>query len=182
MTCMPTMLLVALLAVDGGVQAQAPAPQPKAEPSKAAPAPSPAPPAPSASDPGAAPSAAQTPEAPESFTYSPDGRRDPFTSLLGTGGVDMRGAALRRSDGPGTMAVADISVRGVLQTRGALLAMIQGPDNRTYIVHQGDKLLDGTIKAITTQGLIVIQDVNDPLSLVKQREVSKLLRSVEAVK
>jgi hypothetical protein len=60
--------------------------------------------------------------------------------------------------------------------------MIQGPDNKTYIVHSGDKLLDGTIKSITAQGLIVIQDVNDPLSLVKQREVSKLLRSLEGAK
>ena len=68
------------------------------------------------------------------------------------------------------------------QSRGALIAMIQGPDNKTYIVHQGDKLLDGTIKSVTPQGLIVIQEVNDPLSLVKQREIRKFLRSVEDVK
>jgi Tfp pilus assembly protein PilP len=80
------------------------------------------------------------------------------------------------------MAVADVSVRGILQSRGTLVAMIQGPDNKTYIVHQGDKLLDGVIKTITPQGLIVTQEVNDPLSLVKQREVSKLLRSLEVVK
>ena len=65
---------------------------------------------------------------------------------------------------------------------GSLIAMIQGPDNKTYLVHQGDKLLDGTIKTITPQGLIVIQEVNDPLSLVKQREIRKLLRSLEDAK
>ncbi len=80
------------------------------------------------------------------------------------------------------MSVNDVSVRGVMQSRGALVAMVQGPDNKTYIVHQGDKFLDGTIKTITPQGLIVIQEVNDPLSLVKQREIRKLLRSVEDVK
>ena len=73
-------------------------------------------------------------------------------------------------------------MRGILQSRGALVAMVQGPDNKTYIVHQGDKLLDGAIKNITPLGLVFIQDVNDPLSLVKQREVSKPLRSLEAVK
>jgi hypothetical protein len=57
--------------------------------------------------------------------------------------------------------------------------MIKGPDNRTYIVHQGDKLADGTIKSITPQGLVLLQEVNDPLSLVKQREIRKLLRSLE---
>ena len=41
-----------------------------------------------------------------------------------------------------------------MQSRGSLVAMIQGPDNKTYIVHQGDKLLDGTIKTVTPQGLV----------------------------
>lgn len=94
----------------------------------------------------------------------------------------MRPLVRGRSDGPGTIAVSDISVRGVLQSQGAMVAMIQGPDNKTYIVHQGDRLLDGTIKSITSQGLVVVQEVNDPLSLVKQREVSKLLRSLEVLK
>ena len=80
------------------------------------------------------------------------------------------------------MTVGEISVRGIMQSKGALVAMIQGPDNKTYIVHQGDKLLDGAIKIITPQGLIVIQEVNDPLSLVRQREVRKLLRSLEDAK
>jgi Tfp pilus assembly protein PilP len=80
------------------------------------------------------------------------------------------------------MTVGEVSVRGIMQSKGALVAMIQGPDNKTYIVHQGDKLADGTIKTITAQGLVVIQEVNDPLSLVRQREVRKLLRSLEDAK
>jgi len=65
---------------------------------------------------------------------------------------------------------------------GALVAMIQGPDNKTYIVHPGDKLLDGAIKSITPQGLVIEQEVNDPLSVVKQREIRKLLRGLEDAK
>ena len=80
------------------------------------------------------------------------------------------------------MAVAEISVRGILQSKGTLVAMIQGPDNKTYIVHQGDRLLDGVIKTVISQGLVVLQQVNDPLSLVKQREVRKLLRGLEDAK
>jgi hypothetical protein len=60
--------------------------------------------------------------------------------------------------------------------------MVQGPDSKTYLVHQGDKFLDGTIRTITPQGLVVVQDVHDPLSLVKQREIRKLLRSLEETK
>jgi type IV pilus assembly protein PilP len=156
--------IATVLAVAAAATAQTPAPG--AQPAAAAPP---------------AGAAAPAPDEPESYTYNPDGRRDPFLSLIGTGGVEGRTVS-RRGEGPNTMAVADIAVRGVMQTHGALIAMIQGPDNKTYIVHQGDRLLDGTIKSITPQGLVVVQEVNDPLSLVKQREVSKLLRSVEAVK
>jgi Tfp pilus assembly protein PilP len=116
---------------------------------------------------------------PENYTYQANGRRDPFLSLLGVGADTRQG---RRVEGPAGMSVADITVRGVIESRGILIAMIRGPDNKTYTVHQGDKLLDGTIRAITQQGLVIVQEVNDPLSLVKQREVRKLLRSLEESK
>jgi Tfp pilus assembly protein PilP len=116
---------------------------------------------------------------PENYTYQANGRRDPFLSLLGVGADARQG---RRVEGPAGMSVADITVRGVLEIRGTLIAMIHGPDNKTYTVHQGDKLLDGTIRAITQQGLVIVQEVNDPLSLVKQREVRKFLRGLEEPK
>jgi Tfp pilus assembly protein PilP len=126
--------------------------------------------------PPAAPAAAEQ-AAPEPYTYEAGGRRDPFLSLSGTG-TELREPSVR-PDGPGGMTIAEIAVRGVMQSRGALVAMISGPDQKTYIVRPGDKLLDGTIKSITPRGMICVQDVNDPLSLVKQREVSKLLHAAE---
>ena len=115
--------------------------------------------------------------APEPFTYQADGRRDPFLNLLGTG-PEPRPVG-RKSDGLAGLALGEITVRGVMQSRDSLVAMIAGPDNKTYIVHQGDRLLDGQIKTITHDGLVVVQRVTDPLSTVKQREVQKLLRSLE---
>jgi hypothetical protein len=116
---------------------------------------------------------------PDTYTYQPDGRRDPFLNLLGTGAPAPVG---RRGEGAAGLAVAEIIVRGVVQARGELLAMIQGPDNKTYIVHEGAKFVDGTVRSVTPQGLVIIQDVNDPLSLVKQREIQKLLRSQASAK
>jgi Tfp pilus assembly protein PilP len=163
-TALVFIVLVALTAP--AVRAQAP--QPPA-PATAAPKP-PQPEAPAASQ----------PPLPESYTYRADGRRDPFQNLLGSG--SEKNVIAHKGDGPAGMSLNEISIRGIMQSRGSLVAMVQGPDNKTYIVHQGDKLLDGTIKTITPQGLIVIQEVNDPLSLVKQREVRKLLRSLEDAK
>jgi Tfp pilus assembly protein PilP len=156
---------------------------------QAAPPPAPAPATPQ--PPAAAPatpqpqpqpqgSAASQPPPPESYTYHADGRRDPFQNLLGTG--SEKNVTSGKGEGPAGMTLGEVSIRGIMQSRGSLVAMIMGPDKKTYIVHQGDKLLDGTIKTITPQGLIVIQEVNDPLSLVKQREVRKLLRSLEDAK
>jgi Tfp pilus assembly protein PilP len=150
---------------------------PPAPPQTAAPAAT-TPGAPAA--PGAAAPAAQAekpPVVPENYTYEPAGRRDPFLSLLGSG-ADAHPVS-KKGEGPAGMTVAEISVRGVVQSKSGLIAMVQGPDNKTYIVHPGDKLADGSIKSINAQGLVIEQAVNDPLSVVKQREVRKLLRGLE---
>jgi Tfp pilus assembly protein PilP len=120
---------------------------------------------------------AATPPPAEPYTYQSDRRRDPFVTLIGTGTEPQQTPS--KGEGPAGMTIAEIAVRGIMQSRGTLVAMIAGPDHKTYIVHPGDKLLDGTIKSITPQGMIFSQDINDPLSLVKQREVSKLLHAVE---
>lgn len=121
---------------------------------------------------------AAAPEA--AYTYQTDGRRDPFLNLLAAGAEPR--ATGQRGDGPAGLSVADLSVRGVVQSKGALVAMVQAPDKKTYIMRPGDKLMDGTIKAVTTQGLVIVQEINDPLSIEKQREVRKLLRSLEDAK
>ena len=118
---------------------------------------------------------AQTPA--DSYTYQAGGRRDPFVNLLGTG-TEPRPVA-RKGDGLTSLTVAEIAVFGIMQSRDALVAMIAGPDKKTYVVHAGDRLLDGIIKDITAQGLVVTQRVTDALAQVKQREVRKLLKSLE---
>jgi Tfp pilus assembly protein PilP len=159
----------------------APAPaKPATAPQVAAPPVAAPPPAPAAATPQPTPAPAPVPQPPvETYTYRAEGRRDPFQSLVGASSNIPGG---RRGEGPAGMTFNEISISGVMQSRGSLVAMIKGPDNKTYLVHPGDKLLDGTIKTITPTGIVVVQEVNDPLSLVKQREVRKLLRSLEDAK
>ena len=116
----------------------------------------------------------------DTYSYRPDGRRDPFVSLVGAGTDPM--AVANRGNGAAAFVVAEISVRGIMQSHDALIAMVQGPDNKTYLVHQGDTLADGVVKSVTSQGLVVLQDISDPLSNQRQREVRKLLRSLEDAK
>ncbi len=120
---------------------------------------------------------AATPAPADNYTYNPEGRRDPFVSLI-RGGSDQR-AARTGVAGLAGLSVEEISVRGVVAGNSGYVAMVMGPDNKTYIARANDKLLDGTVKAVTAQGLVILQEVNDPLSLVKQKEVRKMLRGLE---
>lgn len=133
--------------------------------------------------PAAAPTVPQaapaTPASGAGYSYDPEGRRDPFVSLL-KGGTDTRSARSAGGvEGIAGLSVDEISVRGVVAGRGGYIAMVQGPDNKTFLVRQNDRLLDGTVKTVTAQGLVVLQEVNDPLSLVKQKEIRKMLRGLE---
>jgi hypothetical protein len=114
---------------------------------------------------------------PEPYSYDPDGRRDPFVSLVARG---LEPASTgRRGEGLAGLSTAEIAVKGVLLSQGSYVAMVQGPDMKTYVVHPNDRLLDGIVKSVGAQGLVIIQEVNDPLSLIKQREVRKGLRAME---
>ena len=145
-----------------------------------APKPAPAAPAPAAPAGDAAQPAPQPLPPVESFTYNPEGRRDPFVSLLaGKTGERRSGHTGPEGQGLAGLGTDEVSVRGVLQSASGYVAMVQGPDNKTYVVRQNDKLFDGVVKAITAQGLVILQDVNDPLSLVKQKEVRKMLHGNE---
>lgn len=119
--------------------------------------------------------AAQAPQ--PAFTYDPAGRRDPFVSLAGRGSnAESTG---ERPSGVAGLLINEVSLRGIMKERNGFIALVQGPDKKTYAVRQGQRLFDGTVKSITEDTVVFSQDVNDPLSLVKQREVRKTLRSGE---
>ena len=73
-----------------------------------------------------------------------------------------------------------MTLRGTVRSREGFVAILQGADQKTYIVRAGDKLLDGTVRTISQNDMVILQQVNDPLSLEKQREVRKVLRQAEA--
>jgi len=186
-------LTLAMLAVPVMVWAQAAGQKPAATPPKpataapaapAAPAPAqpaaPAPGQPAAPAPasGAKPGAAPPPPPPagEPYTYNPDSRRDPFVSLLSRG---VEPTTDKRAEGLSGLTTAELMVKGVLQSRGNYIALVSGPDGKTFTAHVNDRLVDGTIRSITPQGLVIMQEVNDPLSLIKQKEVRKGLRATD---
>lgn len=159
--------VAAAVLIATGAAAQQPAPAAGAPPQAVSAQPSAVPPG----------QGTAAPAQPGSYTYSVDGRRDPFISLVGRGS-ETRATGSRPAGLPGLL-INEISVKGILRDRSGFAAMVQGPDNKTYVVKPGDRLMDGTVKSILPDAVVFSQDVNDPLSLVKQREIRKSLRSSE---
>jgi hypothetical protein len=124
-----------------------------------------------------APAAAPAAPALEGYAYESAGRRDPFVSLVRRG-ADT-GASNRPKGLPG-LPIGEITVKGIVRDRSGFIAMVQGPDTKqTFIIRSGERLMDGTVKAITADGVVFSQDINDPLSLVKQKEIRKTVRTAD---
>jgi len=162
-TCRLLFAVAAVLTWSAPARAQAPAPAPAPAQAPGAKPPQPAQPAPAAEAPG--------------YTYDPEGRRDPFVSLLMRGSDP--GSPASRPPGPPGLLINEVIVKGIVRDRNGFIAIIQGPDTKTFIVRSGEKLMDGSVKSITVDTVIFSQDVSDPLSLVKQREVRKAVRPVD---
>lgn len=128
------------------------------------------------------PAGAQPPAAPDAgvpvvaYSYSAEGRRDPFVSLSGRG---ADGAPANRPAGLPGQLINEVSLKGIVKGADGFYALVLGADAKTYTIRVGARLLDGTVKAITADAVVFSQDVNDPLSLQKQREIRKSLRPGE---
>ena len=117
--------------------------------------------------------------APHGYTYTAEGRRDPFVTLLRRGSEVASTTAAARAAGLAGLGAGEVTLRGILASQGAYVAMLLGADEKTYIVRTGDRLADGTIRTITADAMVIDQQVNDPLSTQKRREVRKMLRQTE---
>lgn len=128
--------------------------------------------------PAVAPHGEAPPAPPVNYVYAPDGRRDPFVSLVKGGATSSapQPNGQSRPAGLAGVAVEELVVRGVVQSRGGWLAIVASPSGRTYMIRPGDQLLDGLVREIDGRSVVLMQDVSDPLSLAKQREVRKFLR------
>lgn len=126
-----------------------------------------------------APAAPVAPTPPANYGYSVDGRRDPFTALISRTGVQRGETPVSRAEGLPGLTVDELVVRGILQSRGTWVAMVSGAAGKVFTVKPGDRLADGMVRTITPEAVILQQQVNDPLSLEKQREVRKFLRGGE---
>ena len=109
----------------------------------------------------------------DNYRYDPQGRRDPFQSLIGPRPALQPGQ--RPAGVPGFL-VDEMKLQGVFETKkGVYTAMVLGPDNKGYPIHVGDKVLDGEVIRITPVSVVFRQEVNDPTRIERYKEVTKEL-------
>jgi Tfp pilus assembly protein PilP len=169
-----TLLAVALLAAP--VAAQAP-PPPAASPSPEG--------APKTDDVTRAPLETEM-EAPGGYNYNPQGRRDPFVSLQRPVAAD-RGPKTRKPGMEGFL-IQEVALKGIVKTGGGgsgiasrpgFIAIFLGTDGKSYFVSTGQRLYDGVITAVDATSVSFRQEVTDPLSPVKTRDLKKSLYATE---
>lgn len=114
----------------------------------------------------------EEPTAADTYRYDPQGRRDPFRSLVGPTRPIERG---NRPEGVPGFLIDEIDLQGVIQTRAGMVAMIKGPDNKGYLIRVGDKLYDGEVIRLDKGSAAFRQEVNDPTRIERFREVVKEL-------
>jgi Tfp pilus assembly protein PilP len=182
------LVLVVALALAGSTasaQAQEGAPAPEAAAAAEAPAPG-------ATPPGTPPDEAV--ERPPldvevdtgGYTYNSQGRRDPFVSLQRPVAAD-RGPKTRKPGMEGFL-IQEVALKGIVRTAGGgmgvaaepgFIATFLGADGKSYFVKTGQRLYDGVITAVDATSVTFRQEVTDPLSPVKSREVRKSLYASE---
>ena len=118
---------------------------------------------------------------PSAGTYSPAGRRDPFVSLIK--GLQGEGATSRgKKAGLEAFLIQEVALKGIVKTPEGFVAMLLGTDGKSYFPRVGARLFDGQIVAIDQTSVTFRQEVTDPLSPVRTRDVKKSLYPSEEMR
>lgn len=101
----------------------------------------------------------------EGAIYDSGGRRDPFLDLRAgpKPPVEIRTAS--------DLTIAQVALRGIVQTRHGVRALILGPDNRSWVVAVGQRFRDGSLVSIANGTATFRQVSDEPLTKGEVREV-----------
>jgi Tfp pilus assembly protein PilP len=108
--------------------------------------------------------------------YEPAGRRDPFVDPRPKRTAPATPPTILRPPGFAGVATAEITLTGTVESGNGYIAIVEGPDRRTYIVRPGDRLFDGTIRLITEQAMLIETRAGNAAGAESGRDVWKVLR------
>lgn len=107
--------------------------------------------------------------------YDDGHRRDPFASLIATRRTasPSTGDPNRPRTGLASLALSDVTVRGIVRSDKAMFAILEAPNKQSFVARVRDHLMDATVQSIDAGG-VVFTEQNEGLGPVNQ--VRKALR------
>lgn len=102
------------------------------------------------------------------FTYSPQGRRDPFKNLLA--GRDLKEKA---AIGDNQMFIDDLVLFGIVKNKNVYTAMIGQPQGFPMFAKVGDKFADGYVLSITETQVVLRKTHERGIPLIRPRDIIK---------
>jgi len=109
----------------------------------------------------------------DGYSYNPQGRRDPFISLLKPVAETGQG---KKPQGVAGIMIQELALKGIVKDAVlGYIALLVGPNGTTYFCKAGQRMYDGAITAIDAATVKFRQEVTDPLAPVKVREITKTL-------
>jgi len=102
------------------------------------------------------------------FTYSPDGRRDPFKDLLG--GRDLKE---KSALGENQMFIDDLVLFGIVKSQNVFTALIGTPQGFPMFAKVGDKFADGYVLSIKATQVVLRKTHERGIPLMRPRDVIK---------
>jgi type IV pilus assembly protein PilP len=118
------------------------------------------------------------------YVYLPEGRRDPFLSILREAGSETAKKMDEANLPPlQRVTVAELSVIGIVWGGFGYMAMVQAPDGRGYAVQRGARIgnNNGIVSAITEKAVIVEERFTDIYGKKQVREYAKPLHAKESL-
>jgi hypothetical protein len=112
------------------------------------------------------------------FSYNPEGRRDPFVSVIEDFWYKKKGP---RPKGIAGMLISEIDLVGIAKDPAGDIAFFHGSDNKGYFLRAGDEVYDGKLLKIDkiSGAATFRQQMDDPRLIKPFRDVIKRLRPLE---
>lgn len=105
---------------------------------------------------------------PTGFTYSPEGRRDPFKDLLA--GRDLRE---KNALGEEQFFIDDLILFGIVKNQNVYTALIGMPQGFPMFAKVGDKFADGYVLSISDSQVVLRKTHERGIPLIRPRDIIK---------